>query len=535
MTEPIDSHARRTRWLDVGLALVLFGGVVLYQRALPPSLGAADESYLFYHGRRVLEGQVPYRDFTDLVTPASFYLVAAVFALFGTSMQVARLLSGAIDGGIAVALFAACRLLGAGRGLAVAAPVAQVVLFQPAWPYASPHWLSTLLALGLLLGLLRPLVRGTAPSAALLGIQSGALVLVAQQRGAILAVGIPALVLLDGLVTRALGAAPPIRHGVAWFLRYVAAGALVVIPGLGLVIAAAGFAPVWEALVMYPLRNYATTIHAPRWGFVAYVTAGYARETFPVVLRWLPIALAIDVVGLAAAAWRRDVIRTRRLVLLLAFSGLVVASVWYFHDFIHIAFIAPVLLVAVVELIDAATRALPSARAARGAAGAVAVAVLVVALVHGVRIQTARARAFPVMHQTAFGEVALPDAAHARLVDRLRELADAAGTDELFSYPSNARFYLLTGLHNPTRFSWLQYGYSQPEAYAEVIRVLEERQTPLVAVTAPFLKPDDPFLAWLITRYTRLEDTETEQATGIVVYGRGAITANVPAVPHSVD
>jgi hypothetical protein len=525
-----DPTASRERWLDAGLALALFAGVVLHQRALPPSLGAADESYFFYHGRRVLEGQVPYRDFQDLVTPLTFYLVAAVFGLFGTTMQVGRLLTAAVDGGVAVALLAACRILGAPRGLAVAAPIAQVVLFQPAWPFGSPHWLATLLTMGLLIGLLRPLVRGTAPPAVLLGIVSGALVLTAQQRATALAVGVPFLVLLDDLVARAFGREPPIRRRLAWFVRYVAAGALVVVPGLGLVVAAAGFTPVWEALVMYPLRNYAATIHAGRWGAVAYYTASHARETFPAVLRWLPLALAVDVARLVAAVWRRDVDRTRRLVLLLAFSALVVASIWYYHDFIHIAFVAPVLLVAVVELLDAAARALPWPRAVTAA---LAAAVLAVTLVHGMRIHAARARALPVRHETAFGEVALPNTGFARLVDRVRELAATAGTDELFSYPSNARFYLLTGLRNPTRFSWVQYGYSQAEAYAEVFRALEQHQTPIVLVTAPFLKPDDPFLAWLTPRYTRLEDPDTELATGVVVYARGPLATNAP--PPSAD
>jgi hypothetical protein len=527
VSEPTASRARR---LDVALALVLFAAVVLHERTLPLHLGSADESYFFHHSKRVLEGQAPYRDFWDLVTPASYYLMAAAFWLLGTTIETGRLVAAGIDGGIAVAMFAACRLLGVGRALAVAAPVAQIALFQIAWPYASPHWLSTLLGLGLFLGLVSPLVRGGAPSAALLGGISGLLVLVQQQRGAPLAVGIPALVLLDVLVTRALGATPPVDRWLAWFVRYVGAGALVTIPGFGFLIARAGFAPVWEALVQYPLQNYAAK-YETRWGGMAYATAAYARETFPLVLRWLPSVLAVDVVRLAAAVWRRDVTVARRLVVLLGFSGLLATSISYYPDFIHIAFIAPVLLIAAAELAHAATSALGSPGVARLASSVVAAAVLLLGLVHGARIHASRAAAYPVVQQTAFGKVALQKPGHARVVERLRELAAAAGTDELYAYPTNVRFYLMTGLRNPTRYSLLEQGYNPQEDFDEVIRVLEAHQTPLVLVTVPFLEDDDPFVPWLKAHYTRLEEPETELATGLVVYARGKAAAGALDVP----
>jgi len=506
-----------SRWRDGALALGLFAATVWHEHTLPPALGAADESYFFQHGLRVLHGQAPYRDFFDLITPASFYLVAAVFGLFGASMETARLFSGAIEGGIAVAIFAACRLVGVGPALASAAAVAQIALFQEAWPFASPHWLSTLLLLVLLVGLARPLARGRAPSV-WLGALAGVLVLVQQQRGALVAVGLPLLVLLDVAVTRGLGGAHPLTQPFRWFTRYVGAGACVVLPGLGLVVAAAGFWPVWEALVLYPLQNYAGTFRAQRWGAVAISTAAYARDTLPTVLRWLPLALAVDLGRLALAARRRDVAVARRLVLLLGVSGLAVASVWYYRDFIHVAFVAPILLVAAAEAI---TALLPP----RGASAVVAAAVLIFALSHAARVRAARAAAHPVRHQTAFGEIAFQKSEHARLVDRLRALAADAGSDELFSYPTNARFYLLTGLRNPTRYSLLQPGYSSPEAFAEVTRTLEARRTPLVLVTAPFLKADDPFLAWLQAHYTRLEDPDVELATGLVVYRRNPDSA----------
>lgn len=497
---------------DAALALALVAAVVWHEHTLTPSLGAADESYFFLHGMRVLDGQAPYRDFFDLITPASFYLVAAVFGLFGASLETGRLLAGAIDGGIAVAIFAACRLIGVGPALAVAAAVAQIGLFQAAWPYASPHWLSTLLQLVLFVGLLRPLARDAAPSA-LLGLVSGFLVLVQQQRGAPVAVGLPLLVLLDVGMTRFLGGVHPIAHPVGWFARYVAAGALVVVPGLGIVVAKAGFAPVWEALVLYPLQNYAGNFRAQRWGAVSFAAVDYVRQTFPRVLRWLPLVLAADVVRLGIASWQRDVALARRLLLVVGFAGLAIASIWYYRDFIHIAFIAPVLLVAIAELV---TAALP----VRRLDWLVAAAVVVFAVLHAGRLRTLRAAEYPVVAHTAFGDLAFRDEKLPRLIARVRALTAEAGTSELYSYPTNARFYLITGLANPTRYSLLQAGYSAPEAFAEVTATLDAHRTPILLVTAPFLKADDPFVAWLTPRYTQIDDPELDPATGIVVYRR---------------
>src|SRR5713101_603627 len=50
-----------------------------------------DEGILLQGGQRILEGQTPYRDFFSFYTPGSFYLLAAVFKIFGDSFVVARL------------------------------------------------------------------------------------------------------------------------------------------------------------------------------------------------------------------------------------------------------------------------------------------------------------------------------------------------------------------------------------------------------------------------------------------------------------
>src|SRR6266700_4440362 len=50
-----------------------------------------DEGILLQGAQRILDGQIPYRDFFSFYTPGSYYFVAALFKAFGDSFVVARL------------------------------------------------------------------------------------------------------------------------------------------------------------------------------------------------------------------------------------------------------------------------------------------------------------------------------------------------------------------------------------------------------------------------------------------------------------
>src|SRR5215813_3965965 len=49
-----------------------------------------DEGIVLQGAHRILDGQLPYRDFFTFYTPGSFYLTAALFKVFGDSILVAR-------------------------------------------------------------------------------------------------------------------------------------------------------------------------------------------------------------------------------------------------------------------------------------------------------------------------------------------------------------------------------------------------------------------------------------------------------------
>jgi hypothetical protein len=73
----------------VGVVALLFGAYVLRQKMSLP-LGCYDEGVVLTHTRMVTWGYWPYRDFFTQYPPGLFFLLAALWKVFGTQVMVAR-------------------------------------------------------------------------------------------------------------------------------------------------------------------------------------------------------------------------------------------------------------------------------------------------------------------------------------------------------------------------------------------------------------------------------------------------------------
>ncbi|MBZ0090251.1 MAG: hypothetical protein K8H90_07730, partial [Thermoanaerobaculia bacterium] len=98
--------------LGLSFAALLFG----MDRS---SVGVYDEGDVLYGAQRVLQGGVPYRDFWAIYGPAQYWVVAALFKLFGSSILVERLWDSLVRAGLATLAHGLSRRLG-GRRIAVA-------------------------------------------------------------------------------------------------------------------------------------------------------------------------------------------------------------------------------------------------------------------------------------------------------------------------------------------------------------------------------------------------------------------------------
>ena len=501
-----EGQARGVSRSDLVLAALLFGATVLSVAVQPHNLGPADESVYLYEAKRVLEGAVPYRDLFEITTPGWLYLMAFVFRLGGVDIATARLAMAVMHGITAVLIYATCRRLDIRRNLAWPAGLAYLVVCQPAWPIASQHWLGTLLTVLLLLAC-TDLADAAPRRGVIAGVVVGLLIGVHQQRGVAVGIGIAVWLIADHLL-QSRDATAPRPAALLARLAWVAAGtALVVLPLAIVMIASAGFAPVWQALVIHPLVNYRGAMHAT-WGEIATLTAPQGTYTFPRLLAYLPAIVAIDLLRLAMlAARRRGGEQARRLLLLIVFCLGSMLSIAYYPDFIHIAFIAPVFFIAIAEAAERAARAVLQRSSALRLAGYLAGAALVLACGLRLRHNLARMRAaYPISRDTAFGRVDFAQPVEAQLYDTVRELIDRAPSRALFCYPIISYLYLMADADNPTRYQFLLSGYTSAAQMQEVVDDLQRRQLPYIVAFTVALRPDDPVWAYLRRDYEPLAE-----------------------------
>ncbi|MEW5765343.1 MAG: hypothetical protein ACOYXN_01645 [Acidobacteriota bacterium] len=178
-----------------------------------------DEYIIVYDAQRVLDGQVPYRDFFNFIPPGTFHALRWVFEVFGgASITAARYASLVLVLLNASLLAAALRRAGWSLPQALLLALLYPVGLYPFWPIASHHWLVHLFCFGFLLA-----AAGKKPGtglgrAVLLGLASGFAGCILQTEAVYLcAAGGVLLLLEDGEAHRSqrlaafgLGLLPPI-------------------------------------------------------------------------------------------------------------------------------------------------------------------------------------------------------------------------------------------------------------------------------------------------------------------------------------
>lgn len=484
-------------WPDGVLAAAIFIVTVGYLALWPYNLGPADEAIHLYESKRLLDGEVLYRDVFEMITPGYMYLMALLFGIFGADVATARLAQAVIHGVSAVLLYAASRRLGVRPMLSWPVSLAYLVIAQPAWPIASQHWLSTSIMFVLLWASIDRL-RERPRAAVLPGLVLGMLNAVQQQRGLIIAVGLFVWVGLDAALERRYQRRPIWAMLRGRWMWLVGGTLLVMVPILLVAVAMAGFGPPWRALVIFPLFDYHGSTHCP-WGDVNIMTAKQASYTFPQVLKYLPLALVIPALRLLVlATQKRSEPEARRLLLLVTFCVTSMCSIFYFPDFAHIAFIAGGFLVTLAETGEWLAARLRAPLAVRRVAAGAATAVLLAAAATRLQANLARVRAdHPFERTTAFGTIALASELEAELYDVVNELMATVPSRVLYCYPVISHLYLMTDSHNPTPYGFLSPGYSGPDLIQHVVEILKTKQPPYIVFFRQLTHAVDPISAYI--------------------------------------
>ena len=489
----------RPRTADIALPVVLGVSVFVYLRFFwPNSLVPLDEGAFLYEGKRVLDGQVMYRDFFDLTGPLAQYALALAYALFGVSMETARGTTALLHGVIVLLVFAISRRLGVRPWLAAAFCLVDPVLFFPALPFASPHWFSTTFTLVVFWFVLRgPLGRSGAVTAGALT----ALVAVTQQpKGVALAAAVVIVLIRDAWTE---GKVLPQLASYAAGLVGVAGAVLI-----GMV-ATAGFAPVFDALVRTPLGPYRDQpfVREGHW-LLRDVTLYNVRRIFLIapsifVLNLLPLIIPVSIARLIARALRRERTQeSRAFFVAVVFVTAGFVSILYQLNHAHFGVVGPIWLPIFAETTERLVRRLDATFPAAVAGPLATLGVLALVTFEWYRSFALAWAGAGAWADTAFGRVHFHSAAEVEDVESLRTTLRAAGAKDLFVYPCAAALYLMTETSNPTRFQLLIPGYNTDAQFDEVQGTLERDHIPFVVRSFWFWgKPGDPLQPYLDAHY----------------------------------
>ena len=418
---------------------ILTGAVFL--AAAGNRLVFANDEGLYLEGAvRVFRGAAPYKDFFAITGPGTFWSLAALFRLFGVSLESARLLH-AIELAVMTGLtyWITARL---GRRLTAACAAllfAAMATGLPGGLVVNHRWESSALALGAIAFGVRLLDKPRWATAA----AAGALTVLA-------AWCTPSV----GLVTAAIGAWILCDSKLRRALPAYAAGAFT----------AAAIPPLWlasqDALMPmirgmgwngahYSLANH--VVYGAMFDNPLGVLGG-AHGVQRITAAWFLFATLLPAAlpPLAAAAWIPALRRPRSTELFLLACGAALAgSALPRWDLMHLLCVAPLFVVLAAVWLE---------RNARGLGGpGLALAALVPAVM--MSAMNLAGSGWQEAVETPVGKVrtSAEEARHLRMcLERIRP------GDTLFVFPYQAMHYFITGGRNPTRYAFLQPGMMSP-------------------------------------------------------------------------
>ena len=478
------------------IALLVFVASLLYLRLFYVfTTFHADEGIVLEGAQRILQGQVVYRDFFSFYTPGSFYWMALLFKVFGSSILVGRAALMVYGGFYSVLTYLLARRI-CSRWSALFAAYLVTLTCVPYRFMVLHNWDSTLVAYLALYCAVWFLQEAHWAWAFGAGSFTAFTCLVEQSKGGGLVLG-----LVVGFLVIRLSH----RHTTLWDRAGKAALAVGFAWPFLLTLAYFGSQhslPQALADWFWPLRHY-LTFHAPPSGYsyasVNELPFGYSplydqvcralhgeRVSWNLIIflmsaPFLIVSLlpwvALGFLGLnSAEAWRANQCTDRRAYTILVsatLSGLLLGLlVARRADFIHITFLGPLFFLVLAWVVDPWDMNSSLGRSLRVAG---TVLLFFVFTVFGVSML---ARSLGASYETATRRGILKSPEPDKMLEYVQ--AHLSPGERIFVYPPHALYCYLTATLNPTSYDLLQLGMFTPDQFQEAVRQLASDRTRVV-------------------------------------------------------
>ncbi|HEV2392630.1 MAG TPA: glycosyltransferase family 39 protein [Verrucomicrobiae bacterium] len=330
---------RQNPFIGDMMAILLLVSVCLFI-GLPrfrSGLDLGDEGLLAYGAARVLDGQVPNRDFVSLQPPLSFYTAAITFKVFGTSLCSLRILGLSLFILIPLLIYGISRNL-CGRALSLAAALPATILGLPYFgfvPFAP--WQGIAAALASVLFYFRATLGRRRYLAFPAGCLAGCTVLLRQDEGFYLAVS----TLVYSLALNYARGVPISKPEMKRVVAFWASGLIAVLLPFGIYWTAKGALPdMFKQLVVFPLTIYAKTSSSPFPSVSSGLTFG--PQAYLVLYYLAPLVEILAALELARRFARgRFGLQEATLTFLVAWSALFYCQVLARSDLCHLLITLP--------------------------------------------------------------------------------------------------------------------------------------------------------------------------------------------------
>lgn len=430
-----------------------------------------DEGSIVYGAQRVANGEVPYRDFFEVMGPGSFYWLALWFKVLGTSWVTSRVAVLATALASAGAIYYMTARHCTSRFAFFPAALYSVVTI-PLWPGANHHLDSNLWAL-LAIATIAGDSEISTRRALTAGLFAGFSSTIMPHKGILVLAGLTFAVAIQLRGMRNWQRVLPLA---AWM---VAAFAGVGVSVLVLFWLQGALGELLYANVVWPATQYHSVnvvpyahglveLFLPAWSSLIRAVLPSTLSAVALVAVLVPFGFTASLPAIALLLGACRAVSQRFTVCqdvpwAYAFAGFALfASECHRRDMMHLIYGSPVLAVFVsLTLVTIRSRGILVAR--RVLVGCLALVAVVLALIANTAQTTVETRR-GVVHMFERDEAL--DFLHTHV----------APGDSVFVYPYYPMYYFLANIRNPTRYSILMYHINTEDQFNEVIEALDRER-----------------------------------------------------------